>query len=299
MGWASIVPAELRAPRLTTAAPCRAAELKVQGGGIDFQATAAGASGTVELRNVGSRPCRLTGRPVVRLVGAPQSPPQRQMSEPPLSPEFPAVTKPAASLRAVAPGSEVTLSLDWNNWCPPGRRSSKPVVPPQAVRVALPGGRGSIDISYNAVTPCLRPGSPSTIGVRPFQPEILPIGRPWSRVPLIARVLTSAGTPASTLRASRGSTLRYVVELHNASTNETLQFGHCPLFVQELAPKGSIDAYRLNCAGAHAVRPGGSIRFDVQLGIPSSAPVGDNGLFWELDPLGAQGPEATARVMIS
>jgi hypothetical protein len=299
VAWASIIPAELRAPPLTTAAPCRASELRVQGGGIVFQATVVGASGTVELRNAGSRPCRLTGRPLVRFIGAPRSPRQRQTAEPALSPEFPAVSRPASSLRAVAPGSDATLSVDWNNWCPPGRPSSKPVMAPKAMRVTLPGGGGSIDISYNAVTPCFQPGSPSTIGVRPFEPEILPNGQPWSRIPLTARVLTAAGAPASTLRVARGSTLRYVVELHNASTNEMLQFGNCPLFVQELAPKGSIEAYRLNCAAAHSVRPGGSIRFDVQMPVPSNAPVGDNGLFWELDPVGVQGPEATARVMVS
>lgn len=299
MPWAAIVPAVLRAPQ-STAAPCRASELKVQGGGIVFQATAVGASGTVELRNVGSRACRLTGRPLVRFVGTPQSPRQRQTAEPALSPEFPGVTKPASSLLALAPGSSATLSLDWNNWCPPGPRSNKPAVAPKAVRVTLPGGGGSIDVSYNAVTPCYQPGSPSTVGVRPFEPEVLPDGRPWSRIPLVARILTSDGASASTLRASRGSMLRYVVELRNASTNQTLRFGtNCPLFVQELAPQGSVEAYRLNCAAAHPVPPGGSIRFDVQMAIPGSTPVGDNGLFWALDPLGVQGPEATARVLVS
>ena len=297
--WASIVPAQLRAPQLTSAKPCRASELKVQGAGVDFQATAAGASGSVELRNVGSRPCRLTGRPQVRFVGAPRAPRQRQTAEPGLTPEFPAVTKPASSLRAVKPGSDATLSVEWNNWCPPGPHSSAPVVPPRAVRVTLPGARGSLEIPYNAVAPCLEPGSPSTIGVRPFEPEVLPSGKPWSRLPLTARVLTSAGTPVTMLRASRGSTLRFVVELHNASTNRTLQFGKCPLFVQELAPKGSIQAYRLNCRAAQALKPGRSMRFDIQLNVPSDAPTGDNGLFWELDPLGAQGPEATARVVIT
>ena len=103
----------------------------------------------------------------------------------------------------------------------------------------------------------------------------------------------------TTLRVARGSTLRYVVELHNASTNQALQFHKCPLFVQELAPKGSIQAYRLNCGAAQALEPGRSIRFDIALNVPSNAPTGDNGLFWELDPLGAQGPEATARVVIT
>jgi len=296
--WARIVPVTLRAPQTTAAAPCRAADLKVQGSGIVFQATAAGASGTVALRNVSSRPCRLTGRPQVRFVGAPQSPRQLQNPEPAVSPEFPAVSKPVSSLRALPPGSTATLSVQWNNWCPPGARQGKAVLAPKAVRVTLPGGSGSIDVPYNAVTACLQRGAPSTIGVRPFQPEILPVGKPWSTIPLTARVVTDSGASTPTLQAARGSTLRYVVELRNASTNETLRFGACPLFVQELAPIGSSEAYRLNCDGAHAVRPGGSIRFNVELDIPRNAPPGDNGLFWELDPLGTQGPEATARVVV-
>jgi hypothetical protein len=296
--WARIVPVELRGPRTTSAAWCRASDLKVQGSGIVFQATAAGASGTVELRNVGSRPCRLTGRPVVRFVGAPRSPRQLRTAEPAVSPEFPAISKPASSLRALPPGSDATLSIQWNNWCPPGARTGKPVMAPKSVLVTLPAGRGSIDVPYNAVTSCLQRGAPSTIGVQPFEPELLPIGKPWSGLPLTARVVTDSDARVPTLQAARGSTLRYVVELHNASTNETLRFDRCPLFVQELAPTGSIEAYTLNCRGAHAVRPGASIRFSLQVDVPRNAPVGDNGLFWELDPLGTQGPEATARVMV-
>jgi len=298
MRWAKIVPVELRAPQTTSAVQCRASELKVRGSGLVFQATAAGASGTVQLRNIGSRPCRLTGRPQVRFVGAPQSPRQLQTAEPAVPPEFPAVSKPAATLRALPPGSDATLSIEWTNWCPPGAHSGKPVMAPKAVRVTQAGGRGSINVPYNAVTACVQRGAPSTIGVRPFQPEILPVGKPWSQIPLTARVVTDGDPHMPTLQAARGSTLRYVVELHNASTNETLRFGACPLFVQELAPTGGIEPYRLNCGGAHAVRPGRSIRFNVELDVPRNAPVGDNGLFWELDPLGTQGPEATARVIV-
>jgi hypothetical protein len=36
----------------------------------------------------------------------------------------------------------------------------------------------------------------------------------------------------------------------------------------------------------------------MQIRVPKTAPFGSNGLFWELDPLGAGGPQVHARVII-
>jgi hypothetical protein len=36
----------------------------------------------------------------------------------------------------------------------------------------------------------------------------------------------------------------------------------------------------------------------MRIRVPARAPLGANGLFWELDPLGAQSPEAVARVIV-
>jgi hypothetical protein len=291
------VPVDLRVPHGAVARPCRASDVRFQGNGFIFQATVVGAAASLQLRNNGTRACRLTGRPVVRFVGAPKAPPQRQVALPLRARQFPQILRPAATLRALTPGAEATLSITWSNWCVPGAAgSTRPQLPPRAVHVTLPDGGGSLDVPYNAVTSCTRPGAPSTIGVRPLQPAGLPNGRPWTTEPLSAKVLTLGGT-AGLLHGVRGSVLRYSVLLHNEST-DTLSFTRCPLVAEMLAPNGTVEAHQLNCAGSNHVRPGGAIRFEMRLHVPTDAPLGANGLFWEMDPLGAQAPEVVSRVIV-
>jgi hypothetical protein len=85
--------------------------------------------------------------------------------------------------------------------------------------------------------------------------------------------------------------------LRNESQSE-LRFKPCPLFAQLLAPNGAIEPHLLSCAGAHPVPAGGSIRFEMRYRVPADAPLGVNGLFWELDPLGAQSSAPIARVVV-
>jgi Domain of unknown function (DUF4232) len=297
VAWSDAAVPGLRAPAGRPARPCRASDLRVQGKGFVFAAAPEGAVGSVELRNAGAAACRLTGRPRVRFVGAPREPQQRQAQLPATQPQFPQVLRPAASLLALQPGDAATLTVDWRNWCVPGARRAKgPLVPPRAVRITLPGARGSLDVTYNAVAPCEEPAAPSTIGVRPFQPAGLAPTDPWTRLAVSARALTLAGGPGP-LHAVRGGVLEYSVLLRNESRG-TLRFSRCPLVAEMLAPDGAIEAHPLNCARAHPVRPGEAIRFEMRLRVPQTAPLGVNGLFWDLDPLGAQGPEAVARVVV-
>ncbi len=295
--WSGSLPAELQVPAAHAAAACRAADLRVEGGGFNFQPTAAGASGTVELRNVGHDACRLVGRPHVRFVGAPRMPRPSQVARPVVPRQYPGVSRPAARREALPPGTPATLTVDWSNWCPPGPHTSAAIKPPSAARVTLPGGGGNIDVPYNAVTTCAAPGAPSVIGVQPFQPPLLPTIKPWSTVLLIARILILGGAPGP-LHARRGQVLRYSVQLRNAS-QQTLTFTRCPLFAQVLAPDGSTSAGMLNCAAAHAVAPGHAIRFEMRITVPGNSPLGDNGLLWTLDPVGVQGPEAVGHVIVA
>jgi hypothetical protein len=283
--------------RRTPAPPCRASQLRAEGHGFTFQAAIAGAVGSVAVRNVGTAQCRLTGRPLVRFVGAPKAPPQRQASLPPQQPAFPRLLRPSSWLLALAPGDSASLGIEWRNWCVPNAQSAKkPLIPPKAVRVTLPDGGGSLDIPYNAVTSCERPEDPSTIGVRPFQPPALPSTKPWTTQILSAKVLTLDGR-AGPLQARRGQLLRYSVALRNEG-RETVGFGNCPFAVELLAPAGKPEAHPLACAAAHPLAPHSTLRFEVRIRIPSAAPVGPNGLFWELDPLGAQSPEVVSRVIV-
>jgi hypothetical protein len=157
------------------------------------------------------------------------------------------------------------------------------------VRVTLPSALGHLDIGYDAVPACDHAGQPSTIEVRPFAPAPLAATRPWTSVVLSA---TIEATPGSRLTGHRGQDARFAVRLHNPSTTP-VAFGTCPLAVEALAPAGPPVAHVLNCPG-QPIPPSGSMVFEMRVHVPADAPLGNNGLFWELDPTGAQGPEAVS-----
>jgi hypothetical protein len=295
--WTEEPASELAASDGPPAAPCRASQLRRSRAGFTFQAAVVGATGTVALRNVSETPCRLTGRPTVRFVGAPKAPEQRQVPLPPQPPQFPHVRRPSSWLLSLAPGRSASLAIEWRNWCVPNARAAKGrLIPPKSVRVTLARGRGSLDIPYNAVTGCERPRAPSTIRVQPFQPPSLPRSAPWTSQVLSAKVLTLAGE-AKPLHARRGELLGYSVAIRNAG-RATVRFDTCPFAVQMLAPAGAPEAHRLNCGAAHPLAPRASLRFEMRIRIPATAPLGPNGLFWELDPLGAGGPQVVSRLFV-
>jgi len=297
IAWRDAPVPALRTSSVRSAPPCRASQLRADGRGFTFQAAVAGATGSATLRNVSARACRLTGRPDVRFVGAPKSPAQRRIPLPAQQPDFPQLVRPSSWLLSLLPGGSATLGIEWRNWCVPNARASGKLVPPTAVRVTLARGRGSLDVPYNAVTACLHPGEPSTVGVRPFQPPLLAPSRPWTQEVLRAKVLTLTGG-AGVLRARRGELLRYGVAISNEG-DHTVRFDRCPIVEELLAPAGRADGHMLNCTAAHPLAPGATERFEMRIKVPANAPLGPNGLFWELDPLGAQSPEAVARVIVS
>jgi hypothetical protein len=286
--WVASVP-----PRLVARAPakaaCRAAQLTVPGQ-VKFIARLQGGIALVTVRNSGKHACRLTGRPRVRFVkhGGP-----RQVQRPiPATPSnFPEVTYPESSLLTLRSGEAAALTVSWENWCDPVVKGV-PHVPPSALRIVLPGGRGHLDADYNAVPPCLDPKLPSTIGVSRFQPSLVPSsGRFFSDAFLAGSV------PGQPVHGRRGRLLHFRVVLRNRSRT-TATFERCPAYIAQLAPSGRVEAHRLNCAAARPVRPGKSEAFAMRLRVPRNAPLGANGLFWELDPFGSRNPQLHARVTI-
>jgi hypothetical protein len=294
--WDGAVPAQLRVPRQPPAAPCRAARLRVVGKGFQFAPTLSGGMGTVTLRNAGPAACRLTGRPQVRIVGATPAPRQVQSELPPVAPSFPQVAPPDTALEALRAGARATLTVDWRNWCLPRMASKAKPVPPTAVRITLPGTGGSLNAGYNAVPGCDTPGQPSTLGVRPFLPAPLPASPPWHPGASKASITPPDGSSGS-LTGTRGAVVRYAVQLRNVST-APITFDRCPLVVEMLVPASTTEAHKLNCAAAGPITPGGSLRFEMHIAIPPNAPLGNNGLFWELDPTGAQGPQVVSRIVV-
>jgi len=291
--WEATVPAALQPPAGSPAPACPASALAVVGGGFEFAPTASGGTGRVALRNSGTSACALTGRPEVLAVGAVPAPEQRQLPLPAQPPAFPTVVPPDSALLAVPPGGSATVDVEWRNWCVPSG-STAPVAP-QAIRLTLPAGAGSIDVGYNAVPRCDAPTQPSVLGARPFQPAPLPATTPWTSTAVLATISPLPG--ARELTAKRGATVRYAVLIRNPS-GQAVTFERCPMLIQLLAPAGRSEVYQLNCAAAGQLPAGGSLRFELRIRIPADAPAGNNGQFWELDPTGNRGPQATSRILV-
>jgi hypothetical protein len=287
VAWTATKPSQVT-DRSPVSTPCRAADLHVVGQ-VKFVPRLQGGIALVGVRNTGSRTCRLTGRPIVTLITK-GGPVQVDRAIPTTPSNFPETTYPASSLLALRPGDTGALTISWDNWCDPVV-TDVPHVPPSAVRIALPHHRGSISADYNAVPSCVDPNAPSTIGVSVFQPSLVRAGRPWTTAFL------SATIPDQPVHAKRGGILHYRVVLKNDS-KVTAGFTRCPAYIQQLAPRGKVEVYQLNCAAAHAIAPGRSLAFAMQVRVPKSSPPGANGLFWGLDPFGARAPQVHARVTI-
>jgi hypothetical protein len=288
VAWISAQPS-LVVARRGVSTPCHGSDLQVKRQ-VTFVPRLEGGIALVELWNIGSRVCRLTGRPAVSFVHK-GGPIQIDRKIAKTSANFPEVVYPPSTITALRPGEPAAVTVTWDNWCDPVVKG-KPHVPPSAMRVTLPGGRGHVDADYNAVPPCVQPSQPSIIGVSAFEPSVIrATDRPWTEAYFRATV------PAQPVRARRGGVLHFVVVLKNLSKT-TAVFDRCPAYVQQLVPAGKVEVYNLNCAGAHPIRPGGSEAFAMQVRVPALSPVGRNGLFWELDPFGRQGPQVHADVVI-
>ena len=284
--WISTKPPQV-AERTPVTTPCRASDLRISGQ-VKFVPRLQGGIALVTIRNAG-RTCRLTGRPHVTFVKK-GGPVQVEKPIATTHANFPEATYPPSSLLALRRGESGALTVTWDNWCDPVVKGV-PHVPPKAIRITLPAGRGNLDADYNAVPPCVDPNQPTTIGVSRFQPSLVRFAGRWSDAFLRASV------PGQPLHARRGGPLRFRVLLTNAS-GTTVRFGRCPAYAAQLVPAGTVQVYTLNCRAAHAIAPGGSLAFAIQVPVPDGAPTGANGLFWELDPFGARAPQVHARVIV-
>ena len=66
-----------------------------------------------------------------------------------------------------------------------------------------------------------------------------------------------------------------------------------------LAPSGQTEVHQLNCGPAVPIPPSSSLYFEMRIDVPPGAPLGKNGLLWELDPNGVQYPEAVAGLVVT
>ena len=184
------------------------------------------------------------------------------------------------------------VTVTWDNWCDPAVKG-KPRTPPSALRITLPGGRGSLDADYNAVPECVDPTAPSTIGVSAFQARPDP-----ARTGVVGCVPRRLGARSAAPRAPRP---RPPLPASCSRTPRT--------------QRPASGAARLHPA-ARPERDGRGLR--AQLPCRARDPAGQEprvrdagprarrtrrsekaGLFWELDPFGARAPRLHARVTIA
>ncbi|MHB8334404.1 MAG: DUF4232 domain-containing protein [Acidimicrobiales bacterium] len=148
------------------------------------------------------------------------------------------------------------------------------------IRVLVPhdGGSAGVNGAHLDVACGL---DESQLGVRPPTPGTVE-PRPGS----VASLTATASLP-TTIRA--GTTLSYVVTLHNPTTTE-VTFTPCPNFTEAIfiAPnvtgaKPRVRNFALNCAQAVPVAPHGSERFAMELVIPPSTQASLAKFAWSLD----------------
>lgn len=298
--WIPLRPRTATAAAPPLARPCRATHLRSR---LLLQGAGGALVGGVVLANRGPSRCSLLGRPTVRLVGRAAVAPRWRVVPTPAAPAAPETTRdPVSSLRALRPGKAAWLALHWSNWCGPrSAPASETLRPPDALVVILPQGGGEIRLPLAGAPRCDAPAAPSTLGVAPFVPRerTLPRG---SRLPLHASIVgvpprESKLTPPR-LRARAGGLLRYEVALTNVS-RRPFRFRGCPVYVQQLVPRGPRELYVLNCRPIATLAPGERAVFAMVLRVPASAPVGPNGLAWQLAPKTYLPAFATARVLVT
>lgn len=167
-------------------------------------------------------------------------------------------------------------SLRWTNWC-----NAKPAEP-LALEITL-GSGVVVDTTGMEVAPpaCTDAGKPSILDVTPIE-----IGGSWppepSAIPA-SDLQARLETPAST---SAGGTLHYVVALRNP-TSAPIPLLPCPTFQEALISRGgtAVEEHVLNCASVRSIPPGASVRFEMELVVPTAmASSGTVGLVWQLDP---------------
>ena len=125
--------------------------------------------------------------------------------------------------------------------------------------------------------------------------QFLPTGIQWPPDPKPISVIASVQAPTA---ANRGSTLVYYVRLQNTSDVDYV-LDPCPDYVEILGPKLALSKYALNCAPVGHIGAATGVTFQMQLTIPSSAPLGPTRIDWVLLDGRAGDPEVTVAVTLS
>jgi hypothetical protein len=91
-------------------------------------------------------------------------------------------------------------------------------------------------------------------------------------------------------QATTGAVLHYVAAL-TSPTADAISLTPRPAYRESLISVGgqlAVD-YLLDCAAVPSIGPGQTVRFAMELAIPSSQPPAEAALIWELDPYYSEG----------
>lgn len=270
---------------------CTASQLRAT---LSLQAAAGNLAGGITIVNRSSQPCALVGRPKLAFGAWRVTSWHQGAAANPFDPLAP----PIGSLRALAPGRHVSVSLWWPGICAGASHSDNA---PSGVVLTAPGG-GRILLRGDGFPRCNVP-SASAVQVTRFMPFV-PQGPPSSALPLKARIVS--GTPVSikgktltqpSFVARPGSWLSYTVVLTNDS-RQPYRFGHaCPAYTEGFGGLKRLQAYVLNCHPVGSIAAGRSVRFAMRIRVPRlalSAPA----FGWTLAPHTYNAPSALAVVQL-
>ncbi len=234
----------------TNAPPCKAAELAFVNSGPS-QLT--GDHGIIlELRNIGSASCLLSGTPKVVAEGTGL-------------PNITATNRPMIFFGQEAdtpPGEVVFLFIGVSAACATTGQSSTIY--------------NTLDIYYplggELVVHGLSLDNYCGMATTPFY-SVKP--GPQYPNPPTANLVPILKLPAM---VKAGSTLTYEVDVSNP-LDKPVELSPCPIYMEYSSFRISF-LYHLNCSSVHSIAPHGEVRYQMKMAIPAGAPLGEASIHW-------------------
>ena len=271
--------------------PCQAADLQAVFGGIGAL-TGGQLAASILFGNRSASACALQGIPGVLLFdsGGHQIPLTERPAEG-LPPAEPILVQPGtADVQASVPRAGIAyVGIDWQTHdgagfaCVPTPREAT------AVAVSFPGGGSSPRVAvsdamarWSTIAPCY-----GRVAVSAFQQWPAPVASPTPN-PLDSLTIR-IDAPSS---VTAGSVLRYTVTLQNTGNQPVVFPADCPIYLEwasDATRAFAKEPHILNCRPAGTIAPAQSVRFAMQIPVPSGTQPGPYDLRWQF--VGMLAPE--------
>jgi hypothetical protein len=292
--WISATPSSMLLPTPSPTVipagthPCQAADLRSVFGGISAL-TGGQLAASILFGNRSATACVLQGVPAVQLVDSAghQIPLTTTVAQG--MPSDPVLVQPGtADVQAHIPRAGIAYAeIDWQTHDGAGFPCAPIPQEGTAVAMSLPGGGGSLRIAvsdpmsrWSTIAPCY-----GRLAVSAFQhwpaPEPSPPPDP------LASLTIRIDAPSS---VTPGSVLHYTVSLQNSGSQPVTFPADCPVYLEWGADGTRAFAkelHVLNCRPVGTIAPAQSVRFAMQIPVPSGTQPGQYDLRWEF--VGASG----------